>query len=258
MAELLLGVSQSSLRLLQPKLGLSSRASALRHRSNISYQRLDISSKRIATVTGIVSSDSKSSTILSKSVDTVKDGSEIVPEIGGGGGGGEKFGSGGGGGGGGGGGEGKNEGEGESSDESENKKMGMSMSQKLTLGYAAHLLEHISVISLKPFTFLLSTGLLDVLTVTIMGGLMGYLKSGSQKSLLAGGVSASLLYYVYTELPTKPVLASSIGLGLSAALLVVMGSRFKKSGKVFPAGVVSLLSLVMTGGYLHGIMRSMH
>lgn len=41
-------------------------------------------------------------------------------------------------------------------------------------------------------------------------------------------------------------------------LLVVMGSRFKKSGKVFPAGVVSLVSLVMTGGYLHGIMRSMH
>ncbi|XP_031287031.1 protein FATTY ACID EXPORT 2, chloroplastic [Pistacia vera] len=230
MAELLLGVSQSSLLLLQPKLGLSNRASALRHRSNISYQRLDISSKRIATVAGVVSSDSKSSTILSKSVDTVKDGSEIVPEIGGGGGGGEKFGSGGGGGGGGGG-EGKNEGEGESSDESENKKMGMSMSQKLTLGYAA---------------------------LVGVGGLMGYLKSGSQKSLLAGGVSASLLYYVYTELPTKPVLASSIGLGLSAALLVVMGSRFKKSGKVFPAGVVSLVSLVMTGGYLHGIMRSMH
>lgn len=42
---------------------------------------------------------------------------------------------------------------------------------------------------------------------------MGYLKSGSQKSLLAGGVSAALLYYVYTELPTKPVLASTIGLG---------------------------------------------
>lgn len=46
--------------------------------------------------------------------------------------------------------------------------------------------------------------------------------------------------------------------GLSAALLGVMGSRFKKSGKVFPAGVVSLVSLVMTGGYLHGILRGMH
>ena len=42
---------------------------------------------------------------------------------------------------------------------------------------------------------------------------MGYMKSGSQKSLLAGGLSAALLYYVYAELPTKPVFASSLGLG---------------------------------------------
>lgn len=46
--------------------------------------------------------------------------------------------------------------------------------------------------------------------------------------------------------------------GISAALLGVMGARFKKSGKIFPAGVVSLVSLIMTGGYLHGIMRSLH
>lgn len=50
---------------------------------------------------------------------------------------------------------------------------------------------------------------------------MGYLKSGSQKSLLAGGVSASLLYYVYTQLPTKPVLASSIGLGKILLLYIL-------------------------------------
>lgn len=107
----------------------------------------------------------------------------------------------------------------------------MSMSQKLTLGYAA---------------------------LVGVGGVMGYMKSGSQKSLAAGGLSAAGLYYVYTQLPTNPVLASSIGLGISAALLGVMGSRFKKSGKIFPAGVVSVVSLVMTGGYLHGIMRSAH
>ncbi|XP_031374680.1 protein FATTY ACID EXPORT 7-like [Punica granatum] len=133
------------------------------------------------------------------------------------------------GGGGGGGRYGENGGEGE--EEEEEKKTGMSMSQKLTLGYAA---------------------------LVAVGGVMGYLKSGSQKSLAAGGVSAALLYYVYSQLPSRPVFASSIGLGISAALLVVMGSRFKKSGKVFPAGVVSLVSLVMTGGYLHGILRSMH
>uniref|UniRef100_M1B9G3 Transmembrane protein 14 n=1 Tax=Solanum tuberosum TaxID=4113 RepID=M1B9G3_SOLTU len=118
------------------------------------------------------------------------------------------------------------------SDEGENhnskKKMALSMSQKLTLGYA----------------FLVGAG-----------GFMGYLKSGSTKSLIAGGVSASLLYAVYTMLPTQPVLASAIGFVLSAGLLGVMGSRFLKSKKVFPAGVVSFVSFVMTGGYLHGILR---
>lgn len=49
--------------------------------------------------------------------------------------------------------------------------------------------------------------------ILAVGGLMGYLKSGSQKSLLAGGLSALLLYYVHTELPLRPVFASSLGLG---------------------------------------------
>lgn len=119
----------------------------------------------------------------------------------------------------------------EGEDHNSKKKMALSMSQKLTLGYA----------------FLVGAG-----------GFMGYMKSGSTKSLLAGGVSASLLYAVYTMLPTQPVLASAIGFVLSAGLLGVMGSRFLKSKKVFPAGVVSFVSLVMTGGYLHGILRTAH
>ncbi|KAK9111903.1 hypothetical protein Scep_019422 [Stephania cephalantha] len=119
----------------------------------------------------------------------------------------------------------------EEDSDKQNKKMAMSMSQKLTLAYAA---------------------------LVGVGGVIGYVKGGSQKSLAAGGLSALLLYYVYTELPSKPAFASSLGLGLSAALLGVMGSRFKKSGKIFPAGVVSLVSLIMSGGYLHGILRSLH
>ncbi|KEH32405.1 putative TMEM14 family protein [Medicago truncatula] len=137
----------------------------------------------------------------------------------------------GGGGGGEGGGGGDDSGKGEEGSDGDKRNMALSMSQKLTLGYAI---------------------------LVGAGGVMGFLKSGSQKSLLAGGLSSALLFYVFTELPGRPVLASSVGLGISAALLVVMGSRFKKSGKVFPAGVVSLVSFIMTGGYLHGIMRSSH
>ncbi|GFQ00639.1 upf0136 membrane protein at2g26240 [Phtheirospermum japonicum] len=175
-----------------------------------------------------VISDSKVPTTFT--VDSAGGGIDILPDSGGpgdnpGGAGGN---DGGGGGGDGGGGENdKNEDEGGAHEE----KTGMSMSQKLTLGYAA------------------SVGI---------GGLMGYLKGGSTKSLIAGGVSASILYFVYTLLPVNPVLASCVGGVLSATLLGVMGLRFKKSGKVFPAGVVALMSLVMSGGYLHGILRCLH
>ncbi|KAG8383425.1 hypothetical protein BUALT_Bualt04G0011500 [Buddleja alternifolia] len=156
-----------------------------------------------------VISDSKVPTTFT--VDSAGEGIDIPPDSGGSD---DNFGGrgrGGGGGGGGGGGDHDNSEGG--SDESEDRsggseKKGMSMSQKLTLGYAA---------------------------LVGIGGVMGYVKGGSQKSLIAGGLSASLLYYVYTLLPSNPVLASSLGLGLSAALLGVMGSRFKKSGKIFPA-----------------------
>ncbi|KAL6844107.1 hypothetical protein ACP4OV_025780 [Aristida adscensionis] len=157
------------------------------------------------------------------------------PELGGGGGGSEGGdGAGGSGGGGGSGGDSEPRGggqEGEGDGEGEKMGEGLSMSQKLTLAYAA---------------------------LVGAGGVMGYMKSGSQKSLAAGGISALVLYFVHTQLPVRPVFASSIGLGISAALLSVMGSRFKKSGKIFPAGVVSLVSLVMVGGYFHGILRSSH
>ncbi|XWS17560.1 hypothetical protein CRYUN_Cryun33cG0077700 [Craigia yunnanensis] len=235
MADLLVGVSQSSLLRLQPKLGSFQRLHLF---NNNGFPRFAVVSNRHlhlkgVTVAGVVSSDFKAPTIVTNSVDSAKGGIDIEVDTGNGGG--DKFddrsGGGGGGGDNSGGGDSGNKGEGEFSDDGSKKKMALSMSQKLTLGYAA---------------------------LVGVGGVMGYMKSGSQKSLLAGGLSAALLYYVYTELPTKPVFASSVGLGISAALLGVMGSRFKRSGKVFPAGVVSLVSLVMTGGYLHGILRSLH
>ncbi|XVE97798.1 hypothetical protein REPUB_Repub03eG0050000 [Reevesia pubescens] len=235
MADLLVGVSQSSLLQFQPKLGSFQRLQLFNNNVYPRFVNNQLHLKRV-TVAGVVSADLKAPTIVTtNTVDSAKGGIDIEVDTGNGGG--DKFDdrSGGEGGGGGGdnsgGGDSGNKGEGEFSDDGSKKKMALSMSQKLTLGYAA---------------------------LVGVGGVMGYMKSGSQKSLLAGGLSAALLYYVHTELPTKPLFASSLGLGISAALLGVMGSRFKRSGKIFPAGVVSLLSLVMTGGYLHGIMRSLH
>ncbi|KAL7258138.1 hypothetical protein ACSBR1_004292 [Camellia fascicularis] len=243
----LLPVSQSCVVVLPPKIGFhgggsstgrtfvrfltsssSSRSSELGSFSGsigAQQQRQKWVSRRTRVVSS--SSDYKAPTIIVE---------EIQPDsiIGGGDGAGHG-GDGGGGGGGGGGGDNNNnsneeEGEGGENDNMD-KSFSMSMSQKLTLGYAA---------------------------LVGVGGVMGYLKSGSKKSLIAGGLSALLLYYVFTVLPTRPAFASSLGFGLSAALLGVMGSRFKKSGKIFPAGVVSFVSLIMSGGYVHGILRSLH
>jgi hypothetical protein len=52
-----------------------------------------------------------------------------------------------------------------------------------------------------------------VLVTSVAGGAMGYMKSGSQKSLAAGGISALILFFVHTQLPVRPIFASSIGLG---------------------------------------------
>ncbi|CAM6066888.1 unnamed protein product [Sphagnum tenellum] len=119
--------------------------------------------------------------------------------------------------------------------EEEPPKKKMSTSQKLTLAYAA-------LVGGECFS----------------GGVIGFLKSGSSKSLLAGGGSAFILYYVYLNLSVNPALSSAIGLGISSMLLFVMGSRFKNSGKIFPAGVVALSSFIMAGGYIHGILRTSH
>ncbi|KAL1533931.1 protein FATTY ACID EXPORT 2, chloroplastic-like isoform X1 [Salvia divinorum] len=176
-------------------------------------------------VAGVVS-DSKVPTTFT--VDSAGEGIDILPDSGGSD---DSIGGDGGNGGGGCGGNDGDNGDGQNEDQSHEKKGGMTMTQKLTLGYAA---------------------------LVGFGGAMGYLKGGSQKSLIAGGVSASVLLFVYAMLPSNPFLASSVGLLLSASLLGVMGLRFKKSGKIFPTGIVSFVSLVMTGGYFHGILRGLH
>ncbi|KAL0089275.1 transmembrane protein 14C-like protein [Phycomyces blakesleeanus] len=85
-------------------------------------------------------------------------------------------------------------------------------------------------------------------TLIVLGGFMGYMKAGSQMSLLAGiifGAAAGVGAYKASQEPGSVI----IGLGVSLVLLLVMGLRFSKSGKFMPAGLVTLLSVLMVIRY---------
>eukprot|EP00270_Netrium_digitus_P013436 TRINITY_DN4468_c0_g1_i2.p1 TRINITY_DN4468_c0_g1~~TRINITY_DN4468_c0_g1_i2.p1 ORF type:complete len:222 (-),score=47.94 TRINITY_DN4468_c0_g1_i2:383-1027(-) len=92
----------------------------------------------------------------------------------------------------------------------------------------------------------------------LAGGIIGFLKKRSKGSLASGLTASALLAVVFNLLATDPVKGSILGLGVSSLLLVAMGLRFSRSKRFLPAGAISLLSLVMTAGYVHGIARGLH
>ncbi|CAK6951598.1 transmembrane protein 14A [Scomber scombrus] len=77
-----------------------------------------------------------------------------------------------------------------------------------------------------------------------LGGFMGYKRKGSVMSLMAGLVFGGLSAYGAFNVSRDP---SDIKVSLlaSGVLSVVMGMRYKKSGKLMPAGIMSGLSLLM-------------
>ena len=79
---------------------------------------------------------------------------------------------------------------------------------------------------------------------TIVGGLMGYIKAGSTASLIAGSVSGILLLVAAFLLPNYLV----VGLALAAVVSIALAARFVpaflNTGKVMPAGIISVLSVI--------------
>uniref|UniRef100_A0AAZ3PHB0 Transmembrane protein 14A n=1 Tax=Oncorhynchus tshawytscha TaxID=74940 RepID=A0AAZ3PHB0_ONCTS len=74
-----------------------------------------------------------------------------------------------------------------------------------------------------------------------LGGFMGYKKKGSVMSLIAGILFGSMAAYGALMISYDPT-KTFYSLG---ALTIVMGMRFKKSGKIMPAGIMAGLSLLM-------------
>ncbi|XP_041865455.1 transmembrane protein 14A [Melanotaenia boesemani] len=78
----------------------------------------------------------------------------------------------------------------------------------------------------------------------VFGGFLGYKRKASVMSLMAGLVFGGLSAYGAFKISNDPK-DIQVSLITSGLLSVIMGMRYKKSGKLMPAGIISGLSLLM-------------
>mmetsp|Transcript_72700 Transcript_72700/g.116014 ORF Transcript_72700/g.116014 Transcript_72700/m.116014 type:complete len:121 (+) Transcript_72700:86-448(+) len=97
--------------------------------------------------------------------------------------------------------------------------------------------------------------------IVSIGGLIGFIKKGSTMSLimglLFGGISAALGYSAYQKYFTNSSDKNEIlaGLIVSAILSIVMCFRWNKSGKFMPAGLVGVLSVIMSLFFVYRLVN---
>ena len=80
--------------------------------------------------------------------------------------------------------------------------------------------------------------------LTIVGGVIGYVKAGSTVSIIAGSISGIALIVAAFLLPGNVVL----GLAIAGLVSILLAGRFipafMKTGAVMPAGLMSVLSVI--------------
>ena len=80
--------------------------------------------------------------------------------------------------------------------------------------------------------------------LTIVGGVIGYVKAGSTASIVAGGISGIALLAAAFLLPNNVALGLVIAGVISIALALKFIPAFMSTGKVMPAGMMSILSVI--------------
>jgi uncharacterized membrane protein (UPF0136 family) len=80
--------------------------------------------------------------------------------------------------------------------------------------------------------------------LTIAGGVLGYVKAGSTASIIAGSISGLLLLVAAFLLPSQVVAGLTIALIVSVLLAAQFVPAFFRTGKMMPAGMMSLLSVL--------------
>jgi uncharacterized membrane protein (UPF0136 family) len=80
--------------------------------------------------------------------------------------------------------------------------------------------------------------------LTIIGGVIGYVKAGSLPSIIAGAITGILLLVAGWILPANRAAGIVVGLVVSLLLAGQFVPKFIRTGKVMPAGLMSILSVI--------------
>jgi len=80
--------------------------------------------------------------------------------------------------------------------------------------------------------------------LTIIGGVIGYVKAGSLPSIIAGAITGVLLLVAGWILPANRAAGLVVGLVVSLLLAGQFVPKFIRTGKVMPAGLMSILSVI--------------
>ena len=80
--------------------------------------------------------------------------------------------------------------------------------------------------------------------LTIAGGVVGYAKAGSAASIIAGSITGVLLLVAAFLLPQHAVIGLITAGIVSVLLAAQFVPKFLKTGRMMPAGLMSVLSVI--------------
>src|SRR5258707_15658292 len=80
--------------------------------------------------------------------------------------------------------------------------------------------------------------------LTIAGGVVGYVKAGSVASIIAGSITGVLLLAAAFLLPEHRAIGLATAFIVSLLLAAQFVPKFIRTGRVMPAGMMSILSVI--------------
>ncbi|HEU0272976.1 MAG TPA: TMEM14 family protein [Candidatus Udaeobacter sp.] len=80
--------------------------------------------------------------------------------------------------------------------------------------------------------------------LTVVGGVIGYVKAGSVASIVAGSITGVLLLVAAFLLPDHRVAGLATAFIISFLLAAQFVPKFIRTGRVMPAGMMSILSVI--------------